>query len=244
MDVRRLFVANRGEIAVRILRTCRELGLETVLGVSTADRDSMAAELADRAIVLGAARASESYLRVETIVQAALGTGCDAIHPGYGFLSESPELARAAAEQGLVFVGPPADVIAAAGDKLRARALAEEAGLPVVPGAEIGTPAQAAAFAQRAGFPVLLKAAGGGGGRGIKLAADPGQLHAVYDVARAEAGAACGDERLYIERFVRAARHVEVQVAADDHGAVVHLGERDCSTQRRYQKIVEEAPAP
>jgi acetyl-CoA carboxylase, biotin carboxylase subunit len=244
MTIERLFIANRGEIAVRILRTCRELGIESVVGVSTVDRDSLAAELADRAVVLGPAHASESYLRVETIVEAARGTGCDAIHPGYGFLAESPALARAAVESGLRFVGPPAGVIDTAGDKLAARRVALDAGLPVVPGQEVATLGEAEAFAADHGYPVLLKAAGGGGGRGIKLAGDLEQLRLVHSLARAEAGAAFGDERLYIERLIATARHIEVQIAADDHGGVIHLGERDCSTQRRYQKLVEEAPAP
>jgi acetyl-CoA carboxylase biotin carboxylase subunit len=244
MKTTRLFIANRGEIAVRILRTCRELGIESVVGVSSVDRDSLAAELADRAVVLGGPHASESYLRVGTIIEAARGTGCDAIHPGYGFLAESPALAAAAAEHGLRFVGPPAGVIATAGDKLAARAVATRAGLPVVPGREVATLAQAEAFAAEHGYPLLLKAAGGGGGRGIKLAGDLEQLRLRHALARAEAGAAFGDERLYIERLIVAARHIEVQIAADEHGGVIHLGERDCSTQRRYQKLVEEAPAP
>jgi acetyl-CoA carboxylase biotin carboxylase subunit len=244
MRTRRLFVANRGEIAVRIVRTCRELGIETVVGVSTVDRDSMAAELADRAVVLGPPRPSDSYLRVDTVIEAARGTGCDAIHPGYGFLSESPALAAAAREHGLRFVGPPAEVIAAAGDKLQARATAVAAGIPVVPGGEVATLEEAEAFAAEHGFPLLLKAAGGGGGRGIKLARDLDELRLGHALARAEAGAAFGDERLYVERLIVAARHLEVQIAADDHGAVIHLGERDCSTQRRYQKLAEESPAP
>jgi acetyl-CoA carboxylase biotin carboxylase subunit len=244
MTISRLFIANRGEIAVRIVRTCRELGIESVLGVSTVDRDSLAAELADRTVVIGPPHAAESYLRVETIVAAALGTGADAIHPGYGFLAESPALAAAAAEHGLRFVGPPAAVIETAGDKLAARSLAQSAGLPVVPGGEIATLQQAEEFAEQHGYPVLLKAAAGGGGRGIKLAGDLDELRLGHALARAEAGAAFGDERLYIERLIAPARHVEVQIAADQHGSVIHLGERDCSTQRRYQKLVEEAPAP
>ena len=176
MRVRRLFVANRGEIAVRILRTCAELGLATVLGASLADRDSLAAELADRVVVIGAPHPSESYLKVPTIVAAAVGTGCDAVHPGYGFLSENPALASALAEHGVVFVGPPAETLAIAGDKLRARAAAIAAGLPVVPGREVSTFADARAFADAEGYPVLVKAAGGGGGRGIKLAVDAASL--------------------------------------------------------------------
>jgi acetyl-CoA carboxylase biotin carboxylase subunit len=177
-------------------------------------------------------------------VQAALGTGCDAIHPGYGFLSENPRLAALAREEGVAFVGPPAEVIELAGDKLRARTKAAEAGLPLVPGGEVATLAEARRFAGDSGYPVLLKAAGGGGGRGIKLAHDDAELQALFGVAVAEAESAFGDPRLYVERFVAAARHVEVQIAADAHGAVVHLGERDCSVQRRYQKVIEEAPAP
>jgi acetyl-CoA carboxylase, biotin carboxylase subunit len=244
MTIARVFVANRGEIAVRIVRACRALGLEAVAGVSDVDRESLAARLADRAVCIGPARASESYLRPETIVQAALGTGCDAIHPGYGFLSENPRLATLARQEGVRFVGPPAEVIELAGDKLRARAKAVEAGLPVVPGGEVATLGEARRFAEDAGYPVLLKAAGGGGGRGIKLARDADELASLFGVAVAEAESAFGDARLYVERFVTAARHVEVQVAADEHGAVVHLAERDCSVQRRYQKVIEEAPAP
>jgi acetyl-CoA carboxylase, biotin carboxylase subunit len=244
MTIARVFVANRGEIAVRIVRACRALGLEAVVGVSDVDRDSAAARLADRAVCIGPARASESYLRPETIVQAALGTSCDAIHPGYGFLSENPRLAALAREEGLRFVGPPAEVIELAGDKLRARETAAEAGLPLVPGGEVATLDAARRFAGDSGYPVLLKAAGGGGGRGIKLAHDDDELGVLFGVAVAEAESAFGDPRLYVERFVAAARHVEVQIAADEQGAVVHLGERDCSVQRRYQKVIEEAPAP
>ncbi|HEX2105186.1 MAG TPA: biotin carboxylase N-terminal domain-containing protein, partial [Solirubrobacteraceae bacterium] len=244
MSLARVFVANRGEIAVRIVRACRAAGAEAVVGVSAVDRDSAAARLADRAVCIGPARATESYLKPETIVQAALGTACDAIHPGYGFLSENPRLAALAREHGVRFVGPPAEVIELAGDKLRARAKAAEAGLPLVPGGEVATLAEAERFAEESGFPVLLKAAGGGGGRGIKLARDAGDLRELFGVAVAEAEAAFGDPRVYVERFVEAARHVEVQIAADEHGSVVHLGERDCSVQRRYQKVIEEAPAP
>jgi acetyl-CoA carboxylase biotin carboxylase subunit len=244
MRLRRVFVANRGEIAVRIVRACRALGVEAVAGVSDVDRDSAAARLADSAVCIGPARATESYLRPETIVQAALGTGCDAIHPGYGFLSENARLSALARDEGIAFVGPPPEVIELAGDTLRARAAAAAAGLPLVPGVEVADLDAARAFAAEAGYPVLLKAAGGGGGRGIKLARETRDLDALFGVAVAEADAAFGDPRLYVERFVAAARHVEVQVAADTHGAVVHLGDRDCSVQRRYQKVIEEAPAP
>jgi acetyl-CoA carboxylase, biotin carboxylase subunit len=244
MTISRVFVANRGEIALRIVRACRKLGLESVLGASEIDREGPAARLADQVVCIGPAAPERSYLRHDTVVHAAVGTGCDAIHPGYGFLAENPELAAAALEHGLRFVGPPPEVMALAGDKLRARVAAAEAGLPVVPGREVAAPADAHGFAEEWGYPVLLKAASGGGGRGIKLAADAAELDAIHAAAAAEARAAFGDERLYVERRIRDARHVEVQVAADDRGAAIHMGERDCSVQRRHQKLVEEAPAP
>jgi acetyl-CoA carboxylase biotin carboxylase subunit len=240
----RIFIANRGEIAVRIVRACRTLGLECVVGTSQADRDAPAARLADRAVCLGPSAAGASYLRQDLIVQAALGTQCDAIHPGYGFLSESAELARLTQASGLRFVGPPPEVIELTGDKLRAREVAHAAGLPVLPGRAVDDVTDASGLAHEIGYPVLLKAAGGGGGRGIKLVTGPDRLPALFTLASAEALAAFGDGRVYLERYVTRARHVEVQIAADDHGTVVHLGERDCSVQRRYQKIIEEAPAP
>ena len=243
-SVSRVLIANRGEIALRIVRACRELGLESVVCCSDVDRAGLAARSADRAVCIGPGPASQSYLRADVVVQAALGTGCDAIHPGYGFLSESPRLAVLARENGLVFVGPPAEVMELAGDKLQARAQAADAGLPVLPGAGAQSAAQARAVAEEIGYPVLVKAAGGGGGRGIKLARDGSELADLLGLARSEARAAFGDERVYIERFIAAARHLEVQIAADRHGAVIHLGERDCSVQRRYQKVVEESPAP
>ena len=244
MSLSRVFIANRGEIAVRIVRACRKLGLGCVVGASEVDMDGLAAELADRVVCIGPGPASESYLRVETVVAAALATGCDAVHPGYGFLSENALLAAAAQQHGLAFVGPPAAAIELAGDKLRARAAALEAGLAVVPGRELAELADARRFAEESGYPVLLKAAGGGGGRGIKLVEDPDGLAGAFGVAVAEARSAFGDERLYAERYIRSARHVEVQVAADDRGSVIHLGERDCSVQGRYQKLIEESPAP
>ena len=242
--IKRVFVANRGEIALRIVTACQELGLETVVGASDADRDGLAARRADRAVCIGPAPAAQSYLRDDLVVQAALGTECDAIHPGYGFLSESPKLASRAQENGITFVGPLAEVIELSGDKLRAREEAAKADVPVLPGQEVRSAGQAREAGERIGYPLLVKAAGGGGGRGIKLARDADELEALLSLARSEAGAAFGDERVYLERFIAAARHVEVQIAADAHGAVVHLGERDCSVQRRYQKVVEEAPAP
>jgi acetyl-CoA carboxylase, biotin carboxylase subunit len=242
--IKRVFVANRGEIALRIVNACEELGLETVVGTSDVDRDGLAARRAEQAVCIGPAPASESYLRDDLVVQAALGTECDAIHPGYGFLSESPKLAARAKENGLIFIGPPAEVMELSGDKLRAREEAARAGVPVLPGKEIEPGDDARTAADEIGYPLLVKAAGGGGGRGIKLARDCDELDNLLSLARSEAGAAFGDERVYLERFVSTARHVEVQIAADEHDAVVHLGERDCSVQRRYQKVIEEAPAP
>jgi acetyl-CoA carboxylase biotin carboxylase subunit len=195
-------------------------------------------------VCIGPAPAAQSYLRDDLVVQAALGTECDAIHPGYGFLSESPKLARRARENCITFIGPPAEVIELSGDKLRAREEAAIAGVPVLPGEEVEPGPEAKLAAQRIGYPLLVKAAGGGGGRGIKLARDGDELDGLLSLARSEAGAAFGDERVYLERFIPAARHVEVQIVADMHGEVVHLGERDCSVQRRYQKVIEEAPAP
>jgi acetyl-CoA carboxylase biotin carboxylase subunit len=240
---RRVFVANRGEIAVRIVRGCRDAGAESVVGASDVDRDGAAALMADRVVCIGPSAATESYLRADLVVQAALGTGCDAIHPGYGFLSESSGLADMARENGLTFIGPPAKAIELAGDKLRAREAAADAGLPVLPGAEAHSVDEAGALAADIGYPILVKAAGGGGGRGIKLATGDEELEELVGLAGSEAQAAFGDARVYLERYIASARHIEVQVAADDHGNVVHLGERDCSVQRRYQKVVEEAPA-
>jgi acetyl-CoA carboxylase biotin carboxylase subunit len=242
--MKRVFIPNRGEIAVRIVRACAELGLESVVGASEPDRDGLAARRADRVVVLGPGPAGESYLRDDIVVQAALGTGCDAIHPGYGFLAESPRLAARAREHGLVFVGPPTEAIGLAGDKLAARAAADAASIPVLPGGEVRTADQGRALAAEIGYPVLVKAAGGGGGRGIKHARDGEELTAILSLARSEAAAAFADDRLYVERLVVRARHVEVQIAADESDTVVALGERDCSVQRRFQKVIEEAPAP
>lgn len=243
MAIRRVFIANRGEIAVRIIRTCRRLGLETVLAVSAADRDSVPARLADRAVCVGPPRPADSYLKIETIVQAALGTGADAIHPGYGFLSERAPLASLCEQHGLVFIGPTPGQIEAVGDKLRARTEAEAAEVPVVPGASVAGAAEAAAVAARIGAPLLVKAVGGGGGRGMKRVDSLEGLAQAVELASAEAGAAFGDPRVYLERYVARGRHVELQVLGDGRGEVIHLGERDCSVQRRYQKLIEETPA-
>ena len=244
MAIRRILIANRGEIAARIIRTCRALQIETVLAASEADRDSVPAKLADRTVCIGPARPSESYLKVETIVQAALGTQADAIHPGYGFLSERAPLARLCESQNILFIGPTAEQIEAVGDKLRARSAAEAANVPVVPGAAVESVATAVSEGRRIGVPLLVKAVGGGGGRGMKLVEKLADLPAAVELASAEAGAAFGDARVYLERFISSGRHVEVQVLGDGRGTVINLGERDCSVQRRYQKLIEETPAP
>ena len=244
MTINRIFIANRGEIAVRVIRTCQKLGIETVLGVSEADRGSLGAQLADRALCLGPPAPASSYLSIPTVVQAALGSGCDAIHPGYGFLSERAEFARLCEEEGIIFIGPTAAQIEAVGDKLRARSEAIAAAVPVVPGGPVETLEAAQALAAEIGAPLLVKAVGGGGGRGMKLVENLPDLAATMDMASAEAGAAFGDPRVYLERYVAQGRHIEVQVLGDGEGRVVHLGERDCSVQRRYQKLIEETPAP
>jgi acetyl-CoA carboxylase, biotin carboxylase subunit len=242
--MRRVFIPNRGEIAVRIVNACHGLGLEAVVGASEPDMKGLAAHLADRVVCIGPGPAAQSYLKDDVIVHAALSTRCDAIHPGYGFLSESPRLAERAREHGLTFVGPPARAMRLAGDKLAARKEAAEAGAPVLPGGEVTNADEAHALAKEIGYPLLVKAAGGGGGRGIKHVHDDDELDNLLSLARSEAGAAFGDDRLYLEKLVESARHVEVQIAADDHHTVLHLGERDCTVQRRFQKVVEEALAP
>jgi acetyl-CoA carboxylase biotin carboxylase subunit len=244
MALRRVFVANRGEIALRIVRAAQALGMETVVGVSAADRDGAAAKLADRAVVLGPAPAGKSYLEARLVVHAARETGCDSLHPGYGFLSERPILPRLCADHGIVFVGPDATMIEALGDKLGAKAAARAAGVPLAPGSERIEDARAArAAADEIGYPVLLKASAGGGGRGMVVAANEEEVEAGFAKASAEALASFNDGTLFMERFVARARHVEVQILGDGHGKVLHFGERDCSVQRRYQKLIEEAPS-
>ena len=244
MAIRRILIANRGEIALRVIRTCERLGIETVLAASKADLGSLPTRRATRTLCIGPAQASQSYLSVPTIVQAALGSGCDAIHPGYGFLSERTELARMCEAEGVIFIGPTAGQIEAVGDKLRARAEAEAAGVPVVPGGPAASRADAVELGRRIGAPLLVKAVGGGGGRGMKRVDDLAGLEDALALASAEAAAAFGDDRVYLERFVARGRHVELQVLGDGAGTVIHLGERDCSVQRRYQKLIEETPAP
>jgi acetyl-CoA carboxylase biotin carboxylase subunit len=244
MAIRRILIANRGEIALRVIRTCKALGIETVLAASEADKGSLPARLADRAVCIGPGRPSESYLKVETIVQAALGVKADAIHPGYGFLSERAALARVCEQEGVIFIGPTAAQIEAVGDKLRARAEAEAARVPTAPGGAVETVSEAMVLGREIGPPLLIKAVGGGGGRGMKRVDRLEDLPAAMELAAAEAGAAFGDARVYLERFVAHGRHVEVQILGDGKGRVIQLGERDCSVQRRYQKLIEETPAP
>ncbi|GGY95807.1 acetyl-CoA carboxylase biotin carboxylase subunit [Novosphingobium colocasiae] len=243
MAIKRLFIANRGEIALRIVRAAQALNIETVVAVSDADRDTAAARLADRSVVLGPASAAKSYLDPRLIVHAARESGCDGLHPGYGFLSERAILPRLCSAQGIAFVGPEPDVIDALGDKLSARAMAKAAGVPLVPGSEcVASAADARREGDRIGYPVLLKASAGGGGRGMVIANNRDEAEAGFHRASAEAVAAFGDGTLFMERFVPEARHVEVQLMGDGKGQVVHFGERDCSVQRRYQKLIEEAP--
>jgi acetyl-CoA carboxylase biotin carboxylase subunit len=244
-SLKRLFVANRGEIAVRVVRACNELGIESVVAVSDAERDGLAAQLATSAICVGPPPAAQSYLKAETMVAAALGTGCQAIHPGYGFLSERAAFARLCADAGLVFVGPPPEAIEAMGDKLAAVRIADEAGVPRVPGSDRIADLEAGRrAADRIGYPILLKASAGGGGRGMRVVRSDRELAAAMESAASEAKAAFGDATLYMERFIGRARHIEIQILGDAHGNIVHLGERDCSTQRRHQKLIEEAPSP
>ncbi len=242
---KRILIANRGEIAVRVIRACDVLGIETVAAFSEADRDSLPARMATRAVCIGPAAARESYLRPEILVTAAKGTGCAAIHPGYGFLSERAEFSRMCAKAGVVFIGPSPESIESLGDKIAAIGLATEAGVPRVPGSgRLQSPADAEAFVRRHGLPCLIKASAGGGGRGMRVVRRAADLARALDEATAEAQAAFGDPSLYIEKFIERARHVEVQILGDTHGNVIHLGERECSTQRRHQKLIEEAPSP
>lgn len=242
--MKNVLIANRGEIAVRVIRACREAGIGSVLAVSSADRGSLGALVADDVVCVGSPPAQASYLNMLALIAAAKGKGCDAVHPGYGFLSESAEFARLVADNDLAFVGPPAGVIELMGSKVAARESALQAGLPIPPGTgRITEHAQAAAFAGEHGFPVLVKASAGGGGRGMRLVHTMQELPGAVQAAAAEADAAFGDPAVFVERFIERARHIEVQVFADEHGNVVHLGERECSVQRRYQKLIEEAPS-
>jgi acetyl-CoA carboxylase biotin carboxylase subunit len=243
---KKLLIANRGEIACRIIRGARELGVGTVAVYSEADRLAPHVLLADEAVLLGPPPSSESYLRIDRILAAAKDTGAEAVHPGYGFLSERAPFARAVQEAGLVFVGPAPETIQAMGDKTEARRRMQAAGVPIVPGIvdPAATAAEAGAAAREIGFPVLLKAAAGGGGKGMRVVEEPEALERAFEAARREAEAAFGDGSVYVEKYLGRPRHVEIQVLGDAHGNVVHLGERECSIQRRHQKLVEEAPSP
>ena len=242
---RRVLIANRGEVAVRIVRACHELGVEAVAVYSTADRDSLHVRLADHAVHIGPPPPAESYLNIPSLVAAGTTTGCDAVHPGWGFLAERAEFAAACEDNDLVFVGPRPESIEVMGDKVRAKEAAAAAGLPLVPGSDGAvTLEEASALGREVGFPLVLKASAGGGGRGMRFVATPEELESVFRTAEAEAQAAFSDGSLYVERALVGARHVEIQVLGDGEGEVLTLGERDCSIQRRHQKLVEEGPVP
>jgi len=244
--IRKVLIANRGEIALRVLRACRELGIPAVVAYSEADRESLPVRLADEAICIGPAPAERSYNHIPAIISAAVVTGCDALHPGYGFLAENALLAEICEECGITFIGPRPQTLRALGDKAEARRLMQRAGLPIVPGSEtpVRDASEARRIARKLGYPVLVKAAAGGGGRGMRIVREERELATALQVAQQEAQAAFGDPSVYLERYLERPRHVEVQILADQHGNIVAVGERDCSIQRRYQKLIEEAPAP
>jgi acetyl-CoA carboxylase, biotin carboxylase subunit len=241
----RVLVANRGEVAVRVIRALHESDVEAVAVYSTADRDSLHVRLADRAICIGPPQATQSYLRIPSLIAAATTTGCEAVHPGWGFVAESPAFVEACADNDLVFIGPSAEVMARMGDKVRAKAELKAADVPVVPGTEGATDLdESREAAEEVGYPVLLKATAGGGGKGMRLVQGPDEIDSAYNTAALEAEAAFGDGSLYLEKAVSPARHVEIQVLADGQGGVLTLGERECSIQRRHQKLIEESPSP
>jgi len=243
---KKILVANRGEIALRIIRACRELGILTVAVYSEADAASLHLKLADEQICIGPPISAKSYLNLSAIINAAQDTGADAIHPGYGYLAEKEAFAVACEESGITFIGPSASNLRLAGDKIAAKAIMEEAGVPVIPSSSgsIGGLDDALTISQNIGYPVVVKAAGGGGGRGIRVCPDEAVLREDFPVARAEAGAAFGNTELYIEKYIESPRHIEFQIMADKFGNIAHLGERECTIQRRYQKLIEESPAP
>ena len=242
---KRILIANRGEIAVRVFRACREMDIEPVVVYSQADREALHVQLAERAYCIGPAQSSDSYLNGAAILTVARATGCDAIHPGYGFLSENGDFADACQQAGIAFIGPPGQVIRAMGNKAAARALMQQAGVPVVPGSDgaVESAAQAKQVADAIGYPVLIKAAAGGGGRGMRKVFDPDQIVPLFEEARREAVACFGDGEMYLEKLILHPRHIEFQILADQHGNVIQLGERDCSIQRRNQKLLEESPS-
>jgi acetyl-CoA carboxylase biotin carboxylase subunit len=242
--LKKVLIANRGEIALRIIRACKELGVSTVAVYSKADEDSLHVHIADEAICVGPAMSSHSYLKMDNIISAALNSDCDAIHPGYGFLSENTEFAKKCSENNIKFIGPKPEVISRMGNKSEARKTMIEAGVPVVPGSDgtVDTVDSALELAESMGYPVIIKASSGGGGRGMRIVYSKEELAEKYDTAKAEAVSAFGDGDMYLEKFVEKPRHIEFQIIADEHGNVVHLGERDCSMQRRNQKVIEESP--
>ncbi|MEM6453616.1 MAG: biotin carboxylase N-terminal domain-containing protein, partial [Acidobacteriota bacterium] len=244
--LRKVLIANRGEIAVRILRGLRESGIRSAVVYSDADRDALPVQLADEAHRIGPAPSAESYLRAEAIVDLAVRIGADAIHPGYGFLSENADFARLCRDRGVIFIGPPPEAIAAMGSKIEARRRMIDADVPVVPGGRdpLTSLEAAAAAAETIGYPVMLKASAGGGGKGMRMVETPDALAAAFRGARGEAAAAFGDDAVYLEKFIVEPRHIEIQILGDHHGRVVSLGERECSLQRRHQKVLEEAPSP
>src|SRR5579862_6811498 len=243
---RKILVANRGEIAVRVIRTCKEMGIPTVAVYSEVDRLALHVRMADEAYCIGPAPADQSYLRMDAILDAARKAGAEAVHPGYGFLSENAGFAEACHQAGLKLIGPPVRAMALLGDKLEAKKAVAEVGVPLVPGTTvpIEDEGQVAKEAEQVGFPLLIKAAAGGGGKGIHAVHNPDELASALRLAQGEAQAAFGDKRVFLERMLERPRHVEVQVLADEHGACVHLGERECSIQRRHQKLIEESPSP
>ena len=240
----KVLIANRGEIAVRVARTCRSMGIATVAVFSDVDEHALHVEACDEAVRLGGATPAESYLDMGKVLAAAADTGADAIHPGYGFLSENAGFARAVTDAGLVWVGPPAPAIEAMGDKLTAKRTMADAGVPLVPGENLDEGADVRAVGERVGYPLMVKAAAGGGGKGMRVVREADDLEQAVAAARREAGGAFGDDRVFLERLVMSPRHVEVQVLADTHCEVVHLFERECSIQRRHQKVIEESPSP
>ncbi len=246
MVISKVLVANRGEIAVRIIRACREMNIETVAIYSTADKDSLHVKLADEAVCIGKPLPRDSYLNIESIITAAVLTGVDAIHPGFGFLSENAKFARICRECNIKFIGPTPEMIELMGDKARARQMMIEADVPVVPGSEgtIDTAQDARVLAKCIGYPVILKAVAGGGGRGMRIVWNESEIEMAFNTARNEALSAFGDGSMYLEKYIVEPRHIEFQILGDAYGNVVHLGERDCSLQRRHQKVIEEAPSP
>jgi acetyl-CoA carboxylase biotin carboxylase subunit len=244
--IKKILVANRGEIALRVIRACSELDIKSVAVYSEADEKSLHLTPADEQICIGPARSAESYLNIESIIAAAKSSGADAIHPGYGYLAEKEEFAKACEKNGIIFIGPKPENLKLAGDKITAKKIMEEAGVPAIPSSPgpIGTLEEALAFCEKIGYPVMVKASGGGGGRGIRICKNEETLREDFLIAKAEAGASCGNDELYIEKLILKPRHIEFQILADGSGNISHLGERECTIQRRYQKLIEESPSP